>query len=126
MSPMLLSSFLKGSVEFQTCYPVTLRALFWSVKFQIYVFHQSKDFEALCNSSETFSSTHKKPPYTTDYAGIILNVISNTANNFFQNHWLVEGPKCSLPDGYATVDFSLRLALRTCEKGRFLGPNVHM
>ena len=44
----------------------------------------------------------------TDQVGIILSVICNTANNFFQNHWLVEGPKCSLTDGEAKVHFSLQ------------------
>ena len=86
----------------------TLRTLFSSVKFQLYVFQQSKGYEALCNRSETFSPRHKQPLNVTDQVGIILSVICNTANNFFQNHWLVEDPQCSLPDGEAKVDFSLR------------------
>ena len=44
----------------------------------------------------------------TDQVGIILSVICNTANNFFQNHRLVEGPKCSLTDGQAKAHFSLQ------------------
>ena len=43
----------------------TLRALFSSVKFQLYVFHQSKGYDALCNSSETFSPRHKQPLHMT-------------------------------------------------------------
>ena len=85
----------------------TLRALFRSVKFQIYFFHQSKGYEALCNRSENFSPRHKQSLNVTDQVGIILSDICNTANNFFQNHWLVEGSKCSLPDGEAKVDLSL-------------------
>jgi len=86
----------------------TLRTLFSSVKLQLYVFDQSKGYEALCNSSETFSPRHKQPLNMTDQVGIIVSVICNTANNFFQNHWLVEGPKRSLTDGEAKVDFSPR------------------
>ena len=46
---MLLSSILDGSVESQPYYPVDPPS----------VIHQSKRYEALCNSSETFLPSHK-------------------------------------------------------------------